>query len=748
MSQPLYQPIRVNPEQRAIIDHLRAHPLTVVSAGAGAGKTYTTVAAIIELIGQREASADQFILITFTNHAADHLRQALHKALSNQVTLAEGDAARRMYWLAQREGLSCAFIGTIHGFCKQILSLYGYGAGVAREASISFAGYVRKQVIEQLVEEWLQRSPSTPMADRVRDADYPEYKMCKLLGQMLEKARNQGTSAQVILEATQQQSEEPGKAARLELASLLALAERRYRIACQDAQQLDAAALLEKTLDLLQSASGAQVVAALTERFRFLLIDEFQDTTATQAAIVDILAGNMKVLVVGDKKQSIYAFAGADVALLTSFAQRHNTSCLPLRMSGRPTRPLLDAQNALFEKMREDFPELDDPLLPNERNHPARDRLPPIAVVLEPAHIPTAVADVTAKINNMFGLEMDRPPDEGPRTIRPADIAILVRTNEEVRNWGQYLRDAGIPVRTDTGFSYLRQPEVIATYRFLQLLARFPDDVALAEALLTPHFKGIDLRAEESHILTYGAQRGKPLTDAYERLYPQHAQQVRQLLRQSRIATVPQLLGLIEREFDLKARFRQEADEDAAVNLDRLRDYARNRFNSDQALTLRTFLEMLHRDIMNKEGPRDPAEQDGEADGQVTVMSVHRSKGLEFPVVIIPGLEKDRRSKRPPDHIVDPELGLEVNVKELGVLPSPAFQARWQDAQARILAEEMRLFYVAVTRARHMVCMFGVRQEEPASTDAQSWQAQVLKAYDDMKRYGATFTAVSDSDED
>ena len=156
---------------------------------------------------------------------------------------------------------------------------------------------------------------------------------------------------------------------------------------------------------------------------------------------------------------------------------------------------------------------------------------------------------------------------------------------------------------------------------------------------------------------------------------------------------------------------------------------------------------MLQRDIMNKEGTRDAAEQDGEGDGQVTVMTVHRSKGLEFPVVILPGIEKDRRSKRPPDYIVDPALGLEVNVKELGVLPSQAFNQRWQLAQRRLLAEEMRLFYVAVTRARHMVCMFGVRQNDEDKTQAQSWQTQVQAARDDMMRYGAKFKTMPDPDD-
>jgi DNA helicase-2/ATP-dependent DNA helicase PcrA len=743
MTENLHHPISVNVEQRVIIEHLRNNSLTVVSAGAGAGKTYTTVAAIVELLGRQEASADQFILITFTNRAADHLRRALHKALSSQIRDAQADPAKRMYWLEQRERLCAAFIGTIHGFCRQILMLHGYGAGVAREATVSFAGYLRNQVIEQTVEEWLDASAPDSLAERVRSGAYPEYAIRKLLGRMLDEVRNQGMRAQSLLQTTQARPDDPGKPGRVELAGLVAQAENWYRQACQDAQQLDSAALLEKTLELLKSGAGTHVARSLAERFSFLFIDEFQDTTETQAAIIEVLAPDMKVLVVGDRKQSIYAFAGAEVSLLQRFATAHGTTCLPLRMSGRPTRPLLDAQNALFKKMREHFPELDDPLVPNDRNHRAQDALPPIAVILEPEHGPSAVSDATGRIKNILGMEMDRPPDEGGRRlVRPADIAVLVRTNDEVRAWVEYLQDAAIPARSDTGISYLGQPEIIAMYRFLQLLTRYPDDVALVEALSTPQFDGIDLQSEEAHILTYGVKRGKPLTDKYEHAYGEHANKVRTLLHQSRTATVPQLLGLVERAFDLKGYYRRSELDSAAVNLDRLRDYARNRFNNDQALTLRTFLDMLRRDIMTDEEARDAAEQEPGGEGQVTVMTVHRSKGLEFPVVILPGIEKDRHKNRPPDFIADKDLGLEVNVGELGLTPSAAFNANWQVARQRLLAEEMRLFYVAVTRAKHMVCMFGVQQDGKGESSARSWQSELLAARQEMRQCGAKFYPV------
>lgn len=737
-----HQPIPVNKEQGTIIAHLRAHPLTVVSAGAGAGKTYTTVAGIIELLGSKEASADQFILITFTNQAADHLRQALHKALAAQIAHAGADSARRMVWLEQRERLSSAYIGTIHGFCRQVLTTHGYGAGVSREASVSFASRVRNRVIETVVEEWLAKASAPTLAERVRSGIYPEYRLRKLLGSMLERVRNQGMSAQQLFDITQAQPHGAGREDRIELARILADVERRYREACQEAQQLDSAALLEKAVELFASGAGERVAQALAGRFKFLFIDEFQDTTDTQAAIVNVLARSMKVLVVGDRKQSIYAFAGAQASLLERFARHHNTACLPLKMSGRPTLPLLQAQNALFKSMRSHFPELDDPLEASGRNHSPDDKLPSIVVILDPDHQLAAIADATRRIDTMLGMTMDRPG--GPRPIRPADIAVLVRTNGEVSEWVKHLDAAGIPARSDTGISYLRQPEIVGMYRFLQLLARYPDDVALVESLSSTHFEQVDLRSEETRILKYGFERGRPLTDEYERKYGEHADLVHRLLQQSRTVTVPQLLGLVERAFGLKERYRQRGLDSAAVNLDRLRDYARNRFNSDQALTLRTFLDMLHRDIMSDKETRDAAEQESQGAGQVTVMTVHRSKGLEFPVVILPGIEADRLKQTVPDFVAHKKFGLELNIRDLGIRPSAAFKQEWQQLQSHLLAEEMRLFYVAVTRAQHMVCMFGVQlHEDDKRAGGRSWQSEVLAAKDDMKQHGASFKAVT-----
>lgn len=111
--------------------------------------------------------------------------------------------------------------------------------------------------------------------------------------------------------------------------------------------------------------------------------------------------------------------------------------------------------------------------------------------------------------------------------------------------------------------------------------------------------------------------------------------------------------------------------------------------------------------------------------------------------MILPGIEADRRKNRPPEFIVDKRLGLELNVDALGLRLSPSFQSTWRAAQKRLLAEEMRLFYVGVTRAQHMVCMFSVQSDDDEETSAvSSWQTEVIAAMKAMQECNAMFYAV------
>lgn len=738
--------IEVTAEQFAILQHLQANNVTVVTAGAGAGKTYTTVAAVIELIASGQAHADEFVLITFTNQAADELRARLQAKLQ-QLSGAGGGLQRRSFWLEQRERLSAAYMGTIHGFCKQLLDLYGYGQGVAREASVSMSQTLIRSAMQAALEQLLQPGSRDPLAALVFDGDMAAYELRELLVEMLGKARNQGLDLEWVLRATERQPADAGKPVRLRCAELLVQVQAEYERNCRDAQQLDAAALLLEAAALLGGTHGAHVLQRVAERFRFLFIDEFQDTSLTQSRIASALARHLKTVVVGDRKQAIYAFAGASQRLLLDFAKQHGVRALPLSLSGRPTRQLLEVQTALFASMKGDFPELDEPLQPSDRNLDACGTLPHCVTLLASGRERDAeevLRRAAERVARLTFTTVGRGSQRELAPVKPGDIAVLVRKNTEVAQWVQALNQAGIPARSDGGTPLLRRPEVVSMYRLLQLLACYPDDLALDEALPTPFFKdAAGLREKEADLLSHGSLRGDPLIDQLEHDHPDLARRLQDLRTASMEATVPELLGLIERTFDLKALYRaQHGDEEAALTLDRLRDYARSRFDNDQALTLRTFVQMLQRDIINGSELREPASKQSEQPPYVRVMTIHAAKGLEFPIVVIPNLHADRTGSQTLPYLIDAPHGLEVNVKSTACGNWTASRAYWDVLKERrrmVLSEEMRLFYVAVTRAQRMLLLIG-SEGQPLRDGARSWQQEVEKAQPVMRAAGALFT--------
>lgn len=144
----------VSGQQARIVDHVLDNPVTVVSAGAGSGKTHTTVAAVLQLLQERRANLDTFVLITFTNKAADSLRGRLEEVLVERGRKTPDPVARR-HWRYQHERLPAAFIGTIHSFCSQLIRTFGYDERVARDASITTSNFLLSQAVTDTAEAHL-----------------------------------------------------------------------------------------------------------------------------------------------------------------------------------------------------------------------------------------------------------------------------------------------------------------------------------------------------------------------------------------------------------------------------------------------------------------------------------------------------------------------------------------------------------------------------------------------------------------
>ena len=803
-------------QQADVVDHICAHGdvVTAVDASAGTGKTYTLIRAILRLIEQASArgealDVDQFILITFTNRAADELGKSLYKALQKRKRNAP--TGKRALWTRQLERASGAFIGTIHSFCKgEILRPFGYDQGVARDAGVTFAGQLLDDAVRDVMEAYegsadnsledafapwldavdaqeadrighvLREAPPGPLFDG--EGALPQHRFHKRLEDAIQLVHQRGWStAQALAWTCEEQLRDDGYRLRTLFAALVRIVDLDYRSKKDREQVLDQHDLLARSVQLLESAEGPAAARLFGQRYRYLFIDEFQDTDQLQKRIVDALVEAMAgILVVGDWKQSIYRFRGAEPQLLQDIAREHMAANggkpFPLTVSGRPSEPLRKALNALFESVGDRFPDLGVEIGAWEPRWIPNDRVPEVVVRGAGEEDIEARLDVTAGVIEDLRLcTWELPPDDkekskGKKPVEASDIVVLCRTNCDVEAYARGLSERGIDARPDRGDEFYERPEIVATYRMLRLVLNPRDDAALAAALPTPYLDDVDLREYERMRIQYDIEENM-LVDKLRQQRPDllsgpsqggngEGGMLNRLRRSVRTDTAAQVLGQLYDAFDIIQHYEQCGNTVAIQNLQRLREVARTLAQDDQAMTLRLFSSYLRQAIERGREEERVATDDTQRNiDYVRVMTVHRAKGLEFPFVVIPEMQSDLiEAWRRPAMIFAEEHGLDASVKDKTYedTRSRRFDSVLNTNRAESVEEEMRVFYVAVTRAQHSVVLVGGGETEPqdvpgatfgktglSNLETYAWQDEVLRAHPALRALADTDPTVA-----
>lgn len=726
-------------QQAAVVDSVLAGGVTVVGAGAGSGKTHTMVAAVMALMDAGH-TADEFVLITFTNKAAAELRDRVETSIRARATAST--SKHRPRWVDQQERLSAAYMGTIHSFALRLLRTYGYDSRVPRTARMTVSTRLLAAALRDTLESVFESGG--PNGQALSDLALEEHAIRRLAREIFDAARAQGLSLEDIADQTAAAPHDEGHPYRAAVAELIRETARRYAMDKQAEGVVDTDDLLIKTAELLSDGT-TQLPQRLGTRFRFLFVDEFQDTDRTQKQIVDALTPHLEaVLVVGDRKQSVYRFRAAQPSLLDELADENGSSVLPLSMSRRPTQQLLDAQNALFSRMSDRYRELGEPLEPFEGTLARQESLPPVVVAA--ANASQQPLQLARLIRHVLGRTLETPsvPDE----IRPGDFVILTRSNAAMRSLtaelGDLLASDRIEVRADRGSGFFERPEIVATYRMLRLLVRWPDDAALSMALRTPYLAGaVNAGEVERNVLQYGIREGRPITDWLEQAHPDTAATLAHLRRAVRVDTAPQLLGRIYEAFDIRGTLGAAGDTAGLEGLELLREQARSLFDNEQALTLRAFTDWLATAILAGFDVDDGTTAETESRPPfIRVMTIHRAKGLQFPIVIIPGLARRlNNDDLDPEFLLD-EDGLDLRLRDCPrMTASPRWAPKMQAESRYRREEEMRLFYVAVTRAQFSVMLVGGGEGVPNSPDDEwyAWRDEVYRARSDLEAHGAIF---------
>ena len=611
----------LNPEQRAAVTATEG-PLLVI-AGAGSGKTRVLVHRIAYLIGVCGIPAEQILAVTFTNRAAAEMRERIQKLLG-----------------AGAEG---AWIATFHAACMRILRRDIGHLGMSR----GFAIYDDADSIST-VKEALRR----------RGLDPKLYEPRRLRWRI-----DQWKNAGVLPDQAAQRAGDPEAE---EAAQLYATYQRLLR----DSEALDFGDLLLQTTELF--ARFPEVQNHYRKRWRYILIDEYQDTNAVQYRLVHQLAKEHENLcVVGDPNQSIYAWRGANIRNILDFERDYpDAGVVTLDRNYRSRRPILEAATAVVAHNQTGR----DTAMRAERG--GGDRVRCFEARDERKEAQFAIRELLAA-------------RAAGRSIR--DFAVLYRTNAQSRPFEEELLQRDVPYTVVGGVRFYARAEVKDALAYLRLLASpgdraatlrvinrpprgiGPTTVQRGEAIATA--EGISLLAGLRALAARG-QAGRaaaPIRSVLDCL---------DTLREG-ATTLPldELLGLVLQRSGYLAHLEGEVGAEAEARLENLRELiaAAQDFCAADVAPADKERPALERFLDQVALVQDVDGYDRDAD-RVSLMTAHAAKGLEFPVIFLVGLEE-------------------------GIFPHAA---SIQDT-AR-LEEERRLCYVGMTRAMEKLYLCWARE--------------------------------------
>ena len=668
----------LNAEQRRAVCHDEG-PLLVV-AGAGTGKTEVITRRIAWLIATRRARPSEILALTFTDKAAEQMQARVDQLVPY--------------------GYTDAGISTFHAFGDRIVREFALELGLPTDTRVltrpEVVIFLRERLFRFELDEY------RPLGDpsRFLGALASLFSRCKdedvSPQSYLDFAAGLAAAAEAAETAAAGRQRDGGTPSDDEIAALrerarregeLARAYARYQELLREAGLIDFGDQVSLALRLLRESPAARW--ELQRRYRYVLVDEFQDTNLAQSEVVELLtAGHGNVVVVGDDDQSIYKFRGAAISNILDFRRRHpHCRQVVLRRNYRSRAPILDSSYRLVRFNDPDRLEvrngIDKRLIPQRRGseRPVR-------------HLAFATGSEEA---DWIAREISTRIAAGSR---PKDFAILVRANVDADPVLRSLNLAAVPWRFSGTSGLYARPEIRLLLAFLRSIGDLSSSVDLY-ALAASEVYGLggpDLTA----IVNAARRRNRSLWDVVEELVRQPgllrlAPETRTILerfvgdvrRYTDLAherPAGEVLYQFLRQCGLLSRLASTdsvAAEEALQNIARFFDIVRGQ--SDLLTDDRVVFVARHLQTLIDAGD-DPAtaELDPDADA-VAVLTVHKAKGLEFPIVFLIDLVDGRfpaRTRREP-------LGLPTELVN-EVLPEG-------DAH---LQEERRLFYVGMTRAR------------------------------------------------
>jgi DNA helicase-2/ATP-dependent DNA helicase PcrA len=628
----------LNAEQREAVLH--THGPLLILAGAGSGKTRVITSRIAYLVGDGHAKTDEVLAVTFTNKAAEEMR--------NRVEALLGSDCSRMW------------VSTFHSLCARLLRREAPAIGLSRDFVI-YDSSDQLTVVKQALK-----------ALQIDDSFIQPRAALSRISQA--KNRMEGPDEVAGAAGWNRRDEQ------------IAKVYSRYLAALKESNALDFDDLLLKTVELFEQSERVRTKYAT--QFRFVMVDEYQDTNRPQYLLIRRLAEiHRNLCVVGDPDQSIYKWRGADLKNILDFETDFpEAAIVKLERNYRSTQIILDAASAVIRQNR------------NRKDKRLwTDRAGGDRIVYYRGNDDLEEADFITRTARA-GLNAD-----ADATVGSPAVAVLYRTNAQSRTIEDALMREGLAYKIIGGVRFYERKEVKDALAYMRLVINPHDDVSLRRVINVPA-RGIGKGVMESvenlapvtglvdadlPLLTVGLAPGLSPNSLWsrvvrgldERAYTGRAGASLTVFRDlivtltdvARSETVSIAIGKMLDRSGYLQELRDERNEDAEGRIENLAELvsaAREYESREAEPSLGGFVDRLS--LLS-----DADEEQGTRDARIWMMTLHSAKGLEFPTVILAGLEE-------------------------GLFP----HSRSRDDEEE-LEEERRLCYVGMTRARATLVLTG-----------------------------------------
>lgn len=633
----------------------------LVLAGAGSGKTRVLTSRIAYILREEKATLSEILAITFTNKAAGEMKERLQRML--------GEDAGESKWIC-----------TIHSMCVKILRQFAEKAGLKPNFSI-YSETERANVIKKAFQE----------------LDFDDEKLLKSAKYHVGNAKMLGLDP-----------EEYGKKyARERGMDDIVVIYEKYNKHLRENNALDFDDLLIETLRLLKRDEETREY--LSDKFRYVLVDEFQDTNAVQYQIIKLLSskhGNL--FVVGDDDQSIYGWRGAEIDNILKFDEDYpNAKIYKLERNYRSTKSILKLANCIIKnnlqrrgkELWTEAGEGDKPVYYQAEEEAG-----------EALYTARAITDAVA------------------RGKKYSDFAVLMRINALTRSYEQEFTKYGIPYKVFGGFRFFERKEIKDILAYLRIISN-PYDSEAVERIINVPKRGIGGRtvqvmydyAQSTGLTLYDAAvdcEELPLPRGTKDKIKDFADLIKGLIISAVETPVAQLVRDVLNKTDIRSAY-DDGTDDGDSKLANIDEFIASVDDFSRLNPTATLDEYLNQVTLSS----DLDEMDDS--DYVTLATIHAVKGLEFPTVFISGLED-------------------------GIMPSSRLS---EDGRSE--EEERRLMYVAITRAKERLYLtrsksrylYGHRDltrpsrfiSELASELGAVAYERPNYGYGGMKRFGGTY---------